>query len=129
MRVIFVGMNNKPGLAPLCSSTRSGKLIDRVIKELPPGTEVTKSNLWDLDHWPSLYNCFNTEWITRTQYYPGDIVVTLGESVRKAFVKSRIPFTHIGHPSAVWSHERQDDYILTALIRIYKQFHTLKAQR
>lgn len=120
-------MNNKPDTAPLCSTTKSGKLIDRVIKELPQ-FECSKSNLWDLDHWPkNKEHLFNPEWYERVQYQPGDIVVTLGECVRKAFVKSSIPhFVHIGHPSAVWSHEKQDDYILTAIIRIEKHCNGIR---
>ncbi len=119
-RIIFVGMNNKPGVAPLCSTTKSGKLIDRIIKELP-NYDCLKSNLWDIDHWPkNKDHVFNYEWMERVQYKPGDIVVTLGECVRKAFVRGPVKFTHIGHPSAVWSKEKQDDYIWTALIRIEK---------
>lgn len=118
-RIIFVGMNNKPGIAPLCSSTKSGKLIDRIIDELSP-LECIKSNLWDLDYWPKHDKTFNQEWIDSVQYDFNDVVVTLGECVRKSFLKSGIKYTHIGHPSAVWSKEKQSEYILNALIRIEK---------
>lgn len=116
-RVIFVGMHNKPGLAPLCSSTKSGKLIDRIIKELPE-YECLKSNLWNLNTWPKYAYMFNYEWMERVDYKSGDIVVTLGECVRKSFLKSNIEYIHIGHPSAVWSHKKQDDYILKTLLKI-----------
>jgi hypothetical protein len=49
MRVIFVGMHNKPGMEPLDSRTKSGKLIDRIINELP--IDCIKTNLYD-DSWP-----------------------------------------------------------------------------
>lgn len=120
MRVIFVGIHNKPQTAPLCSSTKSGKLVDRVIAELK-GHDCLKSNLWNVEYFPAhRENSFNYEWVERVQYQPGDIVITLGEYVRKAFVKSNIPFVHVGHPSACWSHEKQDDFILNCLIRIEK---------
>lgn len=119
-RVIFVGMNNKPGLTPLCPSTKSGKLIDRIIAELPE-YECVKTNLWDLDNFPSnKINVFNKEWITRSQWQPGNIIVPLGECVRKAFIRSGLKYIAIGHPSAIWANNKKDDYILNAVIKIIK---------
>lgn len=108
-RVIFVGMHNKPGKAPLDSITKSGKLIDRVIAQLP-GLTCEKSNLWDLDHFP-LSDDFNYEWANRVAYDSDDIVVCLGQCVIDSFRRGPIPFIHVGHPSAVWGKLAQVDYI------------------
>ena len=108
-RVIFVGMHNKPGKAPLDSTTKSGKLIDRVIEQLP-GLTCVKSNLWDLDYFPSKEG-FNYKWASRVEYDSDDVVVCLGQCVIDAFRRGPIPFIHVGHPSAVWGKLAQVDYI------------------
>jgi hypothetical protein len=51
MKVIFVGVHNKPHLKPLDSSTRSGKTIDGIIEQLP-GIKCVKTNLFDVDYMP-----------------------------------------------------------------------------
>jgi hypothetical protein len=43
MRIIFVGLHNKEHMKPLDSKTKSGKLIDRIIKRLPIGHEIRVS--------------------------------------------------------------------------------------
>lgn len=108
-RVIFVGMHNKPGKAPLDSTTKSGKLIDRVIAQLP-GLTCEKSNLWDCDYWPKGAG-FNYNWPSYVEYDSDDIVVCLGTCVIAAFRRGPIPFIHVGHPSAVWGKLAQVDYI------------------
>jgi hypothetical protein len=47
-RIIFVGIHNKPGMKPLDSRTKSGKIIDEVIRGLE-GRECVKTNLFDCD--------------------------------------------------------------------------------
>lgn len=116
MRIIFVGMHNKGRLLPLDSSTKSGKLIDCVIKRLPD-FEVLKSNLWGLDHYPRSTH-FNYKLCDRVGYTSDDIIVALGAYVQDAFRRSPFKFVRMGHPSAVWSHEKQKDYVERALANI-----------
>jgi hypothetical protein len=119
-RIIFVGMNNKPGVSPLCSSTKSGKLIDSVIWELRAQTiglgddRIIKSNLFDLDHFPETTG-FNYEWCDRVGYRCDDIIVTLGASVHENFKKSPYKVVALGHPSAVWSNRKKFDYVDNAV--------------
>lgn len=123
MRVVFVGMHNKPGMKPLDSKTRSGKLIDRVIKAMKDeglNCEYLKTNLYNLDHWPK-HNLSQTfEWAQRVEYNGNDIVLTLGQCVYDVFKYSNIEFIKLGHPSACWSHEKQSEYILRAVGAIKK---------
>jgi hypothetical protein len=114
MRIIFVGMHNKPGLPPLCSTTRSGKLIDRIIEKIN-GFEIVKTNLFDCDYLPPVTSTAAYDWAHRVGYVPGDIVITLGETVHSCFRKTTIKFIRMGHPSGVWSHEKQRQYIERAL--------------
>lgn len=125
MRIVFVGMNNKPGMQPLDSKTRSGKLIDRVIAELQHKlklfeSDFLKTNLYDSTEWPkdfSQSDCM--EWWVRVNAEPTDIIITLGESVYLRFKK--LNPIKLGHPSSVWSHENQKLYIKRAVAAVRNQ--------
>lgn len=114
-RVIFVGLHNKPGMKPLDSKTKSGKLIDRIIDKCRRhGINILKTNLFDVDYMPlpqdySLH-CF--EWIERVQLFKGDIVVLLGATVHKQFPEVPMLQTiKIAHPASKYSHEEMNDYV------------------
>jgi hypothetical protein len=123
-RIIFVGIHNKPGLPPLCSTTRSGKVIDACIKELKPRYRSFKSNLFDTDYYPvhgmehvGLY----TKWRERVGYNPViDIVVLLGAKVQSEWrfsgIKNTIPMRH----SSSWAtkHTTTNDFVLDLLIKL-----------
>ena len=100
-KVIFVGVHNKPGKSPLCSSTYSGKIIDRVIKQL--NCECVKTNMWDVEYEPRhksekmrLANAWHRR--IETRYY--DIIVLLGKDVHDYFVKIGRTL-EFPHPSGV----------------------------
>lgn len=46
-RVLFVGIHHLAGLPALCSTTKSGKVIDHVIANLGPDHECIKTNLFN----------------------------------------------------------------------------------
>jgi hypothetical protein len=119
--IIFVGMNNKPGIPPLDSSTKSGKLIDRLISELKDKFRFKKTNLFDLDHFPKgvPQDKALVEWMIRVGYNPGDIIVPLGAWVHPYFRNSKLkPIVYLGHPSAVWSNENKEKYLTRAVVQI-----------
>lgn len=128
MKIVFVGVHYKPGFDALDSRTKSGKMIDRVIAGLQ--TEVglfeaqfIKSNLFDLEYFPRNQTVeLNTQWVEhwklRVNYSPQDIVITLGQTVNEIFRKARVKSVKIGHPSAVWSHLKQEEYIINACIKV-----------
>lgn len=124
-------MNNKPGVAPLCSSTKSGKLIDRLIAKLQTDIDLfdsdfIKSNLFNIEHWPKT-DSFNYEWCERVAYNTDDVIVTLGASVQYKFKKSPYNFVYIGHPSAVWSKVAQEKYLSDSVEKIWRhivKYHT-----
>lgn len=115
-------MNNKPGLAPLCSSTRSGKMIDRVIKVLKTANEFTfeKSNLYDLDYWPEEDQSPGVyQWAQRVEFTTDDIVVTLGSAVNDRFRKWSHLYVSIGHPAMHGGiHRDADSYVARAVAKI-----------
>lgn len=121
-RIYFVGIHNKPGLTPLCSSTRSGKLIDGVIAAIKnPHVEILKTNLYDLDYLPESENLKLdvTKWAERVGYDERfDTAITLGDKVQKAFKKWRPKDTGdvpIMHPAARWSQKNKERYIKSAV--------------
>jgi hypothetical protein len=117
MKVIFVGMHNKKDKCPLCSSTRSGKLIDRICRELT--WETQKTNLYDVDYYPTTedekeFHAY--EWHRRIQPGTTDIIVLLGQEVHNHFFNALNYATiKLAHPSSVWSKEHKAKYVMTAV--------------
>lgn len=72
MKIIFVGINNKPNKEPLCRSTKSGKLIYRIVAQLPNNSEFLRTNLYDVDYFISDENekhRFALDWHDRINPY------------------------------------------------------------
>ena len=110
-KVYFVGVHNKPGLKPLDSSTKSGKLIDRVIEQLPE-FECVKMNYYDCDYLPNRqldqdYHHQNQN-ILLDKFDDNIIVVALGKMVQELLFPIGIP---VYHPAIIWSKEAQISYI------------------
>lgn len=124
-RIIFVGIHNKPGMEPLDSRTKSGKIIDEVIKGLE-GRECVKTNLFDVDEMPDKKNMLDWDkwvdemvfdWVERTKLYMGDTVVLLGDEVKKYFtigpLKRKIT---VPHPAS--RHIKPEQYIQSLIDKI-----------
>jgi hypothetical protein len=115
-KIIFVGLHNKPGKMPLCSSTKSGKLIDRIIDLLRhKGKEVLKTNLFNIDYMPASIEQIHEltfDWIERVELYKNDIVVLLGAMVHEKF--PNLPMNKVvkvAHPASKRSHVEMDEYV------------------
>ena len=106
-RVIFVGMNNKLGMSPLDSRSRSGKTIDKVIAHLE-GFDCIKSNLYDSLSWPYWLPAdpkAAPKWAERVGFTQRDIAVLLGKDVQGRFsfyssVEGYKRFVQVAHPAA-----------------------------
>lgn len=132
-RLIFVGIHNKPGLQPLCSTTRSGKVIDACIRELKPKYRTIKSNFFDLEDLPRDRTDIKYffAWKERVGYNPvNDIVIMLGDMARRCFI-SRIGPGKIAmrHPAS-WAtkHSSTDDFVLDLLIKLEEDARKEKAR-
>lgn len=110
---------------PLDSKSRSGKLIDRIIRRLEmfePHVDYSvtcdKSNLFDLEYMPTVYDRVDalTEWANRVSRANGDVIVSLGRCVNEVF--GSLSDIHLGHPSGVWSREKKNQYVRRALKKI-----------
>jgi len=123
-RVIFVGLHNKPGMKPLDSKTKSGKLIDRIIEKCRRhGMNVLKTNLFDIDRLPlkEEIQSLSFDWIERTELYKGDIIVLLGAMTHEHFPKLPMDKTPIkvAHPASKRSHVEMDEYVEKTFELIY----------
>lgn len=110
MRILFVGMHNKPGKQALDSSTMTGKVIDQIISQFP-GHESLKVNLCETEYQPPewMMDAFVTRW--KQKYNPSidDVVVLLGKWVQKHLKISGTHIVLLPHPAGVFG--KKDEYI------------------
>lgn len=119
-RIIIVGLHNKPGKTPLCSSTKSGKLIDRIINE-GGFTDVKKTNLFDCDYYPQRKTERSKKamnWFYTHKPHTGELVVTLGTLVQESFPRILAPTLHIHHPASKRSHAAMNEYVAQTIAAI-----------
>lgn len=116
MKVVFTGIHNKAGLEPLDSSTKSGKLIDRVIaciNKANPSIGCIKVNLFNSDCIPSnpSADCWREDFFRRAGMMDELVtVVALGNDVRM-YVKHNGSIIYVAHPSSIWSEQNKIAYI------------------
>ncbi len=119
MKIIFVGLHNKPNKTPLDSSTRSGKLIDRIINE--GGFDAGKTNLFDVDAMPIIDNDkarLLKIFQHRNRLNKSKLFILLGNDVNKYFPQHFFRFISIYHPASRRSHQQMNDYVKDAIKKI-----------
>ena len=113
MKVIFVGMHNKPDTNPLCIFTKSGKMLQRVINQFPK-LEFEKTNLYDIDHYPTTEKDFEEPitWHWRILPTSDDLIILLGACVHNDFIlRNGYKVRRFAHPASKWSHKAMDEYV------------------
>ena len=113
-------MHNKPNMMPLCSSTKTGKLVNRIIKQLP-NIEVLKTNLYDVEYYPKdtdMKSHLAIEWHSHNDAYAEDIIVLLGAEVHKWFLDFGFNVIKLAHPASKRSHVAMDEYVNSAVLKI-----------
>lgn len=111
-RVIFVGIHNKPNTTPLCSSTKSGKLIDRIIQRLH--FKALKTNLFDVDYYPNrqVREKLKWDWVARIEPKRDDLIILLGKKVQLDFPDLiQCVVLRYAHPASVWSTKDMNRYV------------------
>jgi len=114
MKIIFVGIHNKPHLTALHSSTKTGKIIDDIIKELPRNIEILKTNLFDIDYLPISQleiDTLHTEWYWQHLPIEDDIIILLGNNVKRNFRHDLNNIIKVAHPASKYSKLDISDYI------------------
>jgi hypothetical protein len=127
VHIYFVGIHNKPGLQPLDSSARSGKLVDEIIKLLPQSQRCFKTNVYidcvpDADDPKNQHGALSADgWLDRTDFNSEtDIAIVLGGVVEEAFKLSKLPYLKLTHPSYVMRIGEQAEYVTDAVMKIYQ---------
>lgn len=120
-KIYFVGEHNKPGLAPLDGSTKSGRTIDQLIARIYLPTK--KTNLCDTEKQvtdPPAIRAHGTNWWKIHGPVNGDIIVLLGGYVGVNFVRpeNRVYYVRIKHPAAIFGLDNKMAYIQEALTKI-----------
>ncbi len=130
MRVIFVGLHNKPNMKPLDSKTKSGKLVDRIIEPLRHrGIRVLKTNLYNTDTLPmdSQKDKLRFDWIERVELFKDDIIILMGAMVHNDFPKiPMITTIKIAHPASKRSHVDMNEYVELTVRKILTLNEALK---
>lgn len=121
-RIVFVGVNNKAGLKPLCSTTKTGRLIDRIIDKC--NLESIKTNLFDYDKLPDKKDLpiLSFRWMDRIELMEGDIIVLLGAIVHKYFppLPDGYNVIEVAHPASKRSNLSMNNYVNTIVEKILK---------
>lgn len=128
MRIIFVGIHNKPGMKPLDSKTKTGKVIDRIIDQLKPLVCI-KSNLFDRDYFPKgreEITKANYRWFFKYRPVINDIIVLLGNWTQMNFISGGARIIKLSHPASFMyrSKEQSERYILNAIEKIKESLTT-----
>jgi len=120
MKIIFVGIHDKEGLPPLCSTTKSGQIIDKIIERLPTDcTKFEKKNLFPVEYLPydiqereRMIDVFEIE---EEAYY-----ITLGKVVSEAFAGLNVHFFPVHHPGYIcrFARSTQERYIDTIVEQV-----------
>lgn len=122
MKIIFVGICNKPGKKPLDMSTHSGKIINTIIMRLMLSPEdYLKTNLCDTDVMPHNDDISGhvKEYFDRVGYNPGDIFVLLGSWVHKYFPRlTDCEIIKIQHPASFNGTRDRKNYVDNAVTKI-----------
>jgi hypothetical protein len=122
VRIIFVGVHNKPFKKPLDSRTSSGKRIDKIISHLP-NLECEKMNLFNLPYLPKGGERLAQidKFFQRAELDPTDILVTLGYEVHRALLDDpRVPCKTLSvlHPSLQYQKITESQYIHDVVSKI-----------
>lgn len=122
MRVIFVGLHNKPGMKPLDGKTKSGKLIDRIINQLPGSIVVQKSNLFNSNGIPHKDYFYKSrdEWYKTFLPTYDDIIILLGAMTHKEFIHKPQcrGLIKVAHPASKRSHKQMNDFVTSTVKKI-----------
>lgn len=119
MKVIFVGMHNKPNKQPLDSSTMTGKVIDRIIEKIP--ATCIKTNLCDIDYFPKDWLVINDEygkWIEKHKPQSNDVIILLGRWVQDNFFYKETNIIKLTHPAGIFGTKNKDEYVSGAVAKI-----------
>jgi hypothetical protein len=113
-------------MTPLDSGTKTGKIVDRIIKILPADLEIVKSNIINNDSLvsPSEIQKYTDEWWWTHLPVSDDIIILMGamtQSIYKTNLKNTGSIIRVAHPASRRSNTDIDKYILDVSVVIGKK--------
>lgn len=121
MTIFFVGIHNKPGLMPLCGSTKTGKIINKIVARMPKEAKCVRTNLFEGEFHPNNEEFDPMDWYDRYEVSEGDIVVLLGNWVHKNFrCQPELNIIKTRHPASFLGAKKQSEFILETSEKILK---------
>ncbi len=111
-------------MAALGSGTKTGKLIDRIIAKLPKDAEIVKSNIFDVDYFPTYSEQYDLALEWHWTYLPteDDIIVLLGNYTQLIYKRATddpgIRTIKAAHPASKRGHEAMDNYVKDVVKKI-----------
>ena len=110
-------------MAPLDSGTKTGKLVDRIIKGLPDSMEIVKTNILNTEEMvaPNEIYKYTEEWQWTHLPVYDDIIILLGHATQLIYknnVKSVGRIIRLAHPASMWSHKSMDGYVKKTVVEI-----------
>lgn len=117
-RLILVGMHNKPNKTPLCSSTKTGKILDQILSSVTGYDEVLRTNLVHTIQFPTdkEIELGRQVWVKEIVPQVNDTIVLLGAFVHKNFPYKQVAskIIKVAHPSSTnyRTKEQSEQYII-----------------
>lgn len=133
MKIIFVGMHNKPGKDALDPTTRTGKIINEIIRRTGLAPQYfRKTNLVNQTSIPSPEEMpwHMANFVERVKPRAGDICILLGTWVR-AYFKAPLGTKTIWvrHPSSFIGRTDKEKYIADVETRLWQALDVSKLKK
>lgn len=122
MKIIFVGLHHKPGMAALDSRTKTGKMVDEIIGYLG-NHECEKRNLFPQERMPTKLEA--NQALRDWKKTPGAIHVLLGKQVQ-SYVDECACQVRLHHPSYAMRRGGGRDYPALAALIILAKIYELE---
>ena len=119
-KIEFVGIHFKEGKEALDSTTKSGKIIDRVIENFKD-FECSKSNLFPTTVLPK--KSAREQYVDAFKVEEGTLYVCLGNIVRDCLMDRILLCVDMPHPGSIpWTCGGSEDYYVERSTRVVKAF-------
>lgn len=112
-RIIFVGIHNKQELKPLDISTKTGKIITEIIKQIPEYITSKRTNLYNINSFPKskVFKIFLiNKWYSLNRPLETDIIVSLGKHVGHK-LNDINNIVKVNHPASNYGEKQTTEYV------------------
>lgn len=122
MKIVFVGLHNKPGFPPLCSTTKTGQVVDLIIGHFN-NVEFEKKNIFPVEYLP--HSEEREQLIDKFEVEDDAYYIALGKISTDAIERMNVEFYAAYHPGYILRGglQRKENYIKAVVMRIESVLH------